>query len=459
MKKCWLPGVLASCLLWPTLVFAQLPATAPFPTGPIPIKGHPQRTVYNSPSEWPKYDGQAHWCGDKTGPAEPCSGTDPHRMTHLHAGCTFPTYGEIDGPVRFRCDLQGFRGAAKITRLDFGGIRRDDNASLAAVYDSVIWEATKTKEAPPLVFDPAGLKVWSFWVTLRPEWLPIKHGPSMFVVSLEAKFDNGDDLHIQFHNPFWAALDRKAPVKSFADPCDTRDGNYPFWPFTVDISSHSARGDTPDSQIIRVCSFLPLPGVPITAPMKLHHENGRYGSGAKTKTTPKGFSEMRAGLNLHQFHEGVEIDRVESPNGWEGPIVTVRDSVIEPSQLKPGAQNCVIRWGMRLEKTPKTPTLAGGEDVQALVTFPCWGPAGAPALTEAPHTGRILTPFPSEAIVSVDADAASRSVASPAAPNACCVHRDDARARRRVRLAGLEAGRAGADAGAASAAGAARPHR
>ena len=40
-----------------------------------------------------------------------------------------------------------------------------------------------------------------------------------------------------------------------------------------------------------------------------------------------------------------------------------------------GAQNCVIRWGMRLEKTPKTPTLAGGEDVQALLTFPCWGQA------------------------------------------------------------------------------------
>ena len=143
MKKCWLLGVFASCLLWPNVVSAQLPATAPYPTGPIVIKGHPQRKVYNSPSEWPKYDGQAHWCGDKSGPPEPCSGTDPHRMTHLHAGCTFPTYGEIDGPVRFRCDLQGFRGAAKITRVDFGGIRRDDdNASLQAAYDSVIGEAT-----------------------------------------------------------------------------------------------------------------------------------------------------------------------------------------------------------------------------------------------------------------------------------------------------------------------------
>jgi hypothetical protein len=336
------------------------------PKGPVAIKGHPQKAVYNSPADWPLVDGQGHWCPG--GSADDCSGTNPGRLSHGHLGCQAPVYGFVTGPVTFPCRIMLFRVAGHLNRLDFSGPGR-----VEALNTNLVWEGTGTNQPPTVYGDPAGLVTLNFIVTMDPSNWAVKHGSAPFTMSMQIAFNNGDQLFVELHLPFWSALDTAQPASVSSGP--NRD--YALWPITVDLFTRSARGATPDSQIIRLFDYIPLPGAAIKSAWRLHTENGRYGNAELTRKIPAGFSELRTDVNLHSFVEGNLVQRVNGVPGSQAPVVIVHDFYIDPSQLAAGQHNAMIRWGLPLRD--KTDIFAGGEEVQALLTFPfSAGPGGAP---------------------------------------------------------------------------------
>ncbi|HET9370218.1 MAG TPA: Ig-like domain-containing protein [Vicinamibacterales bacterium] len=374
----WNPvGVIALLvtLFAPAPLWAQLPTQDLLPQGPMQTK-HPVKTFYNSPAEWPLWDGQVHWCpggavkdgiGVPCIPGTPSDSGEPARFSHNHLGCQFPAYGFITGPIRIRCRLMSFQQAGRVDRMDIGIPGPFGGPAALEPVGNVVWDETGTHLSPPLIGDPSGLRSWTFTVYLDPANWWIKHGSTVVAVSLSVRFDNGDEAMLQNQLPFWTATDTS--VAPFLTPniCAFQDPDYQLWPMTVDIFSASSRGESPDSQIIRICGFLPLPGQVLTAPWRIHTENGRYGRRDMTPKIPAGFSEMRVDVNLHSYDEGQLIDRVESPAGADGPVVTVHDFIIDPAQFGPGRHMTMIRWGLPL---PQSDVFAGNEEVQALLTFP-----------------------------------------------------------------------------------------
>ncbi|HET9370217.1 MAG TPA: thrombospondin type 3 repeat-containing protein [Vicinamibacterales bacterium] len=358
--------VLLLAVLAPAAASAQLNTGFARPQGPIQIKDHPQKSVYNSPAEWPLVDGQGHWCPG--GAAADCRGNNPARLSHGHLGCQAPIYAFITGPVTFPCRIMLFHTAGHLKRLDFSGPGR-----APALNTNVVFDGTGTDRPPTMAGNPDGLVTLTFIVTMDPSNWPVKHGMALFVISIEIAFDNRDQMGIEVHLPFWSALDTTEPPTLGSGP--NRD--YVQWPITVDMGTQSARGASAGNQIVRLWDYIPLPGEALTKPWRLYSESGRYGSGEQTRKIPAGFTELRTDVNLHAFVEGNLVQRVDSLPGSQAPVVIVHDFFIDPSKLAAGQHNAMLRWGLPLKD--RTDIFAGGEEVQALLTFPfSAGPGGTP---------------------------------------------------------------------------------
>lgn len=364
-------------------VIVALAMSATVQAQQVALKGHPTKTVYASPAEFPVIDGQGHWCPGGAiwdGEAQACvpGGTNPRRFSHAHNFCAFPAYGKLASKIRIQCGVMLFRFDGFVNRIDWGGGNPNFRQPL---YDSVIWEDTGTNQAPPMVGDPTGLRMWRYTIEIDPavSW-GVGNGAVVFSVVIETRFNHGDTMSVQHLFPFWLYTDPNAPeVPTTRERCLGGDANYLYEAHTVDVGTTSARGISPDSQIFRLCSYLPLDHV-VVAPWKLHTENGRYGNTALKPQIPKGFSELRQRVSLHTDVEGDLIEKVESVNGWDGAqeIVKVHDFYIDPARLNAGPNKVMGRWGLPLPSGPNSPGLAGNEEAQVIFTFDVIGAGATP---------------------------------------------------------------------------------
>jgi hypothetical protein len=264
------------------------------------IHGHPQKTDYLSPAEWPKFSLQGHWQPSVT-PELPTIG-------HVHLEVTAPIYGEITEPVEFKFGVVLFKVAGvPVINPDHQILIRD-----------IIWDATGSSTPPNMKGDPSGEVSWTGKATLDPTMLSPSPVPKKgwfspgFHVALF--FDNKDQGDLLTFLPFFSMLDPNAPET----PSFPLIGSH--W------SPHSSRH--PDVawgvNFVDTANYLPL--LPINTVWNVRVGTAGYGA----RDLPSALFEQRVDLDLHHNIPGRLLDSLSAVGDIN------RDDVLDPTALGPG---------------------------------------------------------------------------------------------------------------------------
>jgi hypothetical protein len=114
------------------------------------IHGHPQKSDYLSPSEWPTISAQGHWKPSIT-PEVPTIG-------HMHIDVTCPMYAEVTEPIVYNFAVTLFEVAGEA----FLNLDRQENIR------DFVWDATGSEVAPKMIGDTLGPKTWTGHFTMDP---------------------------------------------------------------------------------------------------------------------------------------------------------------------------------------------------------------------------------------------------------------------------------------------------
>jgi len=145
------------------------------------IHGHPQKTDYASPAEWPTLDGQA-WTGSP----------DPMEAGHVHITVTCPLYGVVENLV-------------ETVEIPFVIKAHELAGRVGGVYGpyvrSVRYKDTGTSDPPDMLGDPDGVKEWAGVATIDYDRVPPDdflglykfplHGWQEIRLQTQAALDNG----------------------------------------------------------------------------------------------------------------------------------------------------------------------------------------------------------------------------------------------------------------------------
>ncbi len=166
------------------------------------LHGHPQKTDYASPAEWPRPEAQGWWFQ-----------SDPIDAGHLHVGVTFPLWGEITDFSAIVCPFT----------LKLHDVPGQIASFFGPHFQSIVWDLTGTSTPPIMRGQAEGLAEWSGKVTLdftlgQQPWLgdvgmfPL-HGWTSSMFTARASFDNGDLLEVQLVASFFSAVDTSLPER------------------------------------------------------------------------------------------------------------------------------------------------------------------------------------------------------------------------------------------------------
>jgi hypothetical protein len=260
------------------------------------IHGHPQKSDYLSPAEWPTVSCQGHW--------QPAIDPDNPTIGHIHFDITAPLYAEVSEPFTclFAVHLFKVKGEAKFA------IDRTE------LVKEITWDATGTTEAPRLIGDPLGEKVWTGKLTIDPAQFANHPAPKkgFFIVILQTLlfFANGDSAVMEAQPEFYSML----------DPTAEETPSFPY--FGSHFSPFSSRSGTQwGVNLVDVSGYLPL--APIDKPWNLRINTAGYGAKDLSSAT----YEQRADLDLHHDIPGRLLDSVVAI----GDIS--RDAVLDPGVL------------------------------------------------------------------------------------------------------------------------------
>jgi hypothetical protein len=165
------------------------------------IHGHPQKTDYASPAEWPTASFQSHWKQPAgTLMVIPNVPDYMQNASHTHVDPTFPWYAENDGtPFQVNFTLKLFHTPGKISRVDTLNCR------------DVVWDATGSATPPDLTGDPMGLKQFTGHftvdITLPGDNKAPKKGWTGIRFGVQTLFDNGDSTETIAQLPLFSVID------------------------------------------------------------------------------------------------------------------------------------------------------------------------------------------------------------------------------------------------------------
>jgi hypothetical protein len=279
----------------------------------VKIHGHPQKTDYASPAEWPTVSFQGHWVAPGLTPM-PMAGLPG--ICHTHIDVKFPIYAELNAPVVCTFTVKLFH-----TQGRFGGF-------YTSLIRDIVWDETGSATVPPFVGDPMGLvvKTGRFTVDLAmPTYYPnVLHGWASPVLTGGTSYDNGDSTLLAAQLPFFSVLDPAVPEPSMAN------GGGPVLRSMVEVANTTvfasntvpiSYGETLAEYSNEVVEFIPL--APITAPWVLSGGTDGYGS----VDLPPGMLEVRLDLD---FHNNVPGTVLHSQTGISHQNATV---VFDPAVL------------------------------------------------------------------------------------------------------------------------------
>jgi hypothetical protein len=287
------------------------------------IHGHPQKTDYRDPTEWPKILIQSHWAPAEN-PIAPESGQPimldlaagtlgTSTLGHTHLDLDAPLYGELDGPIacRFAVHLFHTTGEAIFAADEQEGAR------------DVVWDATGGATPPRLIGDPAGEKIWTGSLVLDPtlptRWFT-KHGWWSPLLGLRTFYANGDQMSTRLIASFFSMLD---PTAAF-DP-----RALPVVSARTTVGSKRHPDDRWGDNIVETNDYLPLAPIDRAWPLWI----GTAGYGGQLFNA---VFEQRADLDLHHGNAGILLKTITQT----GDINT--GVTLDPVQLGFGAHKVAL---------------------------------------------------------------------------------------------------------------------
>lgn len=301
------------------------------------IHGHPQKTDYASPAEWPRYEAQGWW-----------PQADPIDAGHLHVGVTFPIWGEVTSLDPIEC----------LFTLKLHDIPGNIVAFFGPHFKSIVWNDTGTSTPPEMRGLGDGLKEWSGKVTLdftlgQQPWLGDigmfpKHGWAGTRFTARAAFDNGDLLEVQLVESFFSALDLSVPERLPSQqgrPGVVLSSRVTIANQTITDGSGKTLGGTAFGVMVsEINDWLPL--LPIDQPWPSIINFYNYTS---TTPLPDGRFEQILDANLHGTppnippNHGTLLDSVSA--GVLG--IPNRPLILDPSKMGAGNHKQLFRWAQQ----------------------------------------------------------------------------------------------------------------
>lgn len=258
-------------LLWASPLSAQ----------PLVIHGHPQKTVYTSPAEWPTVSGQGHWLGSGDADGIPC---------HVHIEPTFPIYAEISAPFVAPIQFQIFHCQGRLVQIwtpTGGGVVLDTFGE---------W-----REYVNIPGDPNGVVVLPglFYFDSNGPMLA-DHGWTQAVFNARFYLDDGAAITQEVRVPFFSMRNPSAPEAPSTRPCD---GCGPSLKFQNSVHSPLDPLNSWGAAIVQFQEMIPIAPLQIGQMWPLPVDAFGYGSGVGL--IPE-FSQ-RLDMNLHQFNSGTPL--------------------------------------------------------------------------------------------------------------------------------------------------------
>ena len=302
------------------------------------IHGHPQKSVYGSPAEWPQPSFQGHYN----------VGTDdPTESSHVHIEPKFPLYAEMDSTdleVPFTVQLHHFHG-----RL--GGLYGEN-------IKEIIWDGEK----PPLIGDPNGDKLWTGRAIVNigqaqderfarhePGWGIMRFGSRSYFGDVP---DEGNKIDVCGWVPFYSIIGQGSVPEKPSEPSGARG----ILSSRVDLYSPLSKNQI-GSMILEYQDFLPL--APITAPWSTIGTGYNYTTEVPFQPDgsrlPNGFFELRQDVDFHHGNRGL----IEFSN--QADVAGVAKTVVfDPMVMGNGVHKEALIW----RQTFNT------EHLWSLITFP-----------------------------------------------------------------------------------------
>jgi hypothetical protein len=308
------------------------------------LHGHPQKTEYTSPAEWPRVQAQAHW-----------PQIDPTMAGHIHIIPSFPLYGEIMSyepiEIPFTLMLHMFPGRLGLFQGEY--------------VSSVRWDETGTEQMPAMIGDPMGLRQWSGVATLdftrnvdpiNNLFLFPEHGWTEVRFFTRSVFDNQDQIDLSWAGAVYSLIDPSKPERPAAE-----QGN-PGVHFRS--SAVLSRNGIPiaGEMITEISDYIPL--LPIDQPWKTIINAYNY-TAPVTPVLAEAHFELRLDANLHMGVRGTLQDQQFPVPGTRqviGPLV------LDPAVMGTGAHTELALWIQPM----------GDESVSSVVSFPVTVGAGVP---------------------------------------------------------------------------------
>lgn len=290
------------------------------------IQGHPQKSSYADPSEWPDISCQNHW-------------NELNKLiSHSHFDVKAPIYSHIS-------DLLKLQFAIKLFQFDGEAFFVLDSQELVT---KIEWDETGSETSPRLIGDPSShaLKQWTGHLTIDPHRNVGGHGFPLRgwyspQIQVDLKFNSGATITQLFRLPFYSMLDPTAPDGSLSGAPLLIASGYP----------HSSATDEWGTNYVEVDNYLPL--LPINADWPLIVGTASYGG----RNIGEGFFEHRYDLDLHNDNHGILLS-LQYENSFTSAN---RAPLLSPGIMGPGNHKTALMWSK--------PTLDEVEMVTALLVI------------------------------------------------------------------------------------------
>lgn len=279
-----------------------------------PIHGHPQKTAYASPAEWPIRSFQGHW-----------PGLDPVTTCHVHVEPQYPEDAELGSApfvVPFTVVMHKCEKPARMGLFYGENIR------------SVVWDLTKSSVMPDMRNDPAVDTSWTGKATIDPtmgdRFAAPLHGWMSVRFGTRTAFDNGDQMDVSGWQSHFSVIDPTAPERPAPQGGRIRSAR-------VDIVSH-VTGTVMGTMVTEYQG--PLPLAPIRAPFVVPVSVYNY---TASVPLPHGQFEYRHDIDLHHGVRGTLLDAGTADVGGFNRTVT-----FDPAVMGPGAHREAAFWTQTL---------------------------------------------------------------------------------------------------------------
>lgn len=311
-----------------------------------PIRnGHPQKTSYASPAEWPCLKSQGH--------------TLIGVMMHDHVEPCIPYGAEITGPTVIKFTLMHFRVAGKRVVVYGPGVR-------------------DVQFGTPLPTDIPGLVMIPGQLVLDPAGFP-KNGFMSARIYTRTQFDNGDRCDTAARFPVYSLTDPSAPpiVGNISDR--ERVG------VATEVACTIARASGRPFGVLIMETLSHLPIAPVTAPFPIRVRGYTYTDDLAMKALPTpGELVYVLDPNLHQDMPGMLSGFSLMPPDPPGPELSV---TVGPDQMTEGDHTLSFVWK---EKSDGSAVYPSGVEAWALLNWQVRiGPGGTTPLPPPPPPAEV----------------------------------------------------------------------